>query len=57
MDKVVRISVYLANRQDFKTMNDLFGKYFPQNPPARTTLVTGFVADGIYVEVDVIALK
>ena len=47
----------MAKKDDFKTMNDLFGKYFPQNPPARTTLVAGFVADGIHVEVDVIASK
>lgn len=57
LDKVVRISVYMAKKEDFKTMNDLFGKYFTQNPPVRTTLITGFVADGIQVEVDVIALK
>ena len=57
LDKVVRISVYMARKDDFKTMNDLFGKYFPQDPPARTTLVAGFVADGIHVEVDVIASK
>lgn len=57
LDRIVRISVYMAKKEDFKTMNDLFGKYFPQNPPARTTLVTGFVANGIHVEVDVIAVK
>ena len=57
LDKVTRISVYMSRKEDFKTMNDLFAKYFPGNPPARTTLVVGFVADGISVEIDVIATK
>ena len=47
----------MSRKEDFKVMNDLFGKYFPNNPPARTTLVVGFVADGINVEIDVIAMK
>ena len=57
LDKVTRISIYMSRKEDFKVMNDLFGKYFPNNPPARTTLVVGFVADGISVEIDAIATK
>jgi 2-iminobutanoate/2-iminopropanoate deaminase len=57
LDKVTKISVYMSRKEDFKVMNELFGKYFPSNPPARTTLVVGFVAEGISVEVDVIATK
>ncbi|MGC8645220.1 MAG: RidA family protein [Thermoplasmata archaeon] len=54
---VVKVSVYLAYNGDFNRMNDHFGKYFPSNPPARTTLVTGFASEGVLVEVDVIAFK
>jgi 2-iminobutanoate/2-iminopropanoate deaminase len=57
LDKVTRTSIYMSRKEDFKVMNDLFGKYFPNNPPARTTLVVGFVADGISVEIDAIATK
>ncbi|EQB64833.1 MAG: hypothetical protein AMDU3_IPLC00004G0411 [Thermoplasmatales archaeon I-plasma] len=54
---IVKVSVYLAYNGDLNRMNDLFGRYFPINPPVRTTLVTGFAAEGILVEIDVIAVK
>ena len=54
---VVKVSIYLAYNGDLNRMNDLFGRYFPNNPPARTTLVTGFASEGILVEIDVIASK
>lgn len=52
---VVKISIFLAKREDFQTMNKLFVKYFKEDPPARTTVVTSFVENGILVEIDLIA--
>ena len=57
LENVVKFSVYLAYKGDFHKMNDLFGKYFPNNPPARTTLVTGFASEGVLIEIDVIASR
>jgi len=57
LSDVIKVSIYLAYNGDFNRMNDLFGRYFPDNPPARTTLVTGFASEGILVEIDVIASK
>jgi 2-iminobutanoate/2-iminopropanoate deaminase len=57
LENVIKFSVYLAYNGDFTRMNDVFHKYFPNNPPARTTLVTGFASSGILVEIDVIASK
>ncbi|MEM3192403.1 MAG: RidA family protein [Candidatus Parvarchaeota archaeon] len=57
IDRVIKVSVYLARSSDFEKMNELFEKYFGRDPPARTTLVTGFVVSGILVEIDVIASK
>ncbi len=51
---VVKIAIYISNKSYFKKMNDLFGEYFKESPPARTTLIAGFVADGILVEIDAI---
>ncbi len=57
LENVIKVSVYLAYNGDFNRMNGLFVKYFPNNPPARTTLVTGFVSEGVLLEIDVIASK
>lgn len=57
LESIIKLSVYLGYKGDFNRMNSLFSKYFPNNPPARTTLVTGFASEGVLVEIDVIASK
>ncbi len=57
LEKCVKVSVYLARGEDFQKMNELFGRFFPHSPPARTTLVTGFVLPEILVEIDIIATR
>jgi len=57
LDNILKVTVYLLDANFFKEMNDLFSKYFPTNPPARTTVVTRFVAPDVLVEIDVIASK
>ena len=57
LEKVDKINVYLSKASDFHMMNNLFSEYFKNDPPARTTLVAGFVNDEILVEVDVIVSR
>lgn len=54
---VLKVTVYLDDKKYFEEMNSLFKKSFNDKPPARTTLVTGFVVPGVLVEIDVIACK
>lgn len=54
---VVKVSIYLRNASDFQKMNDVYKAYFPDNPPARTTVEAGFVASDMLVEIDAIAFK
>lgn len=35
---VVRVTVYLKNIDDFEAMDLVYKKYFPEDPPARTTV-------------------
>ncbi len=55
IDNVVKATVYIADKKYFKELNEIYGKVFKSSPPARTTIVSGFVADDVLVEVDVIA--
>lgn len=50
---VVRIGVFLADLNDFAAMNEVFKEFFPENPPARTTV--GVQLPKIKVEIDCIA--
>ena len=50
---VVRLGVFLADLNDFAAMNEVFREFFPENPPARTTV--GCLLPKIKVEIDCIA--
>jgi 2-iminobutanoate/2-iminopropanoate deaminase len=50
---IVRIGVFLADLKDFAAMNEVFQEFFPENPPARTTV--GVQLPKIKVEIDCIA--
>jgi len=55
LEDVVQVRVFLKDSQDFKTMNEVYSTYFPRDPPARTTVVTRFVVEGMLVEIDALA--
>ena len=50
---VVRVGVFLADINDFAAMNEVYREFFPEDPPARTTV--GVHLPKIKVEIDCIA--
>ncbi len=54
-DDVVRTTIYLTDIENYAGMNEVYRRYFPENPPARATLLTGLVVPGLLVEIDAIA--
>ncbi len=56
MDKVLRCTVFLKNMGDFAAMNEVYGRYFKQTPPARSTVEVARLPKDVLVEIDVIAL-
>jgi 2-iminobutanoate/2-iminopropanoate deaminase len=57
MSDVVKASVFIRNPKDFEAMNEVYRRYFPANPPARTTVVTRFPNADVLVEIEVIAYR
>ena len=56
LEHVVKTGVFLADRQDFGAFNTFYREYFPApDLPARTTIESGFMVDGILVEIDCVA--
>jgi len=55
LEKVLKVSVYLKDGNDFKVMNEVYSSFFGDHKPTRTTVVTGFVRDGILIEIDCVA--
>lgn len=56
MDRVVKTTVFLKSMDDFKRMNDIYARYFPKDPPARSTVEVARLPREVRVEIDVIAL-
>jgi 2-iminobutanoate/2-iminopropanoate deaminase len=57
MADVVRCGVFLGEASDFAPMNAVYAEFFGAGKPARATVVTGFAAPGIRVEIEAIAYK
>lgn len=56
LDDVVKTLVVLTDANDFAAFNKVYAAYFPQNPPARTTLAARLMID-IKVEIEAVAHK
>ena len=56
LGKVVRSTVFLKNMGDFAAMNQVYGRYFTSEPPARSTVEVARLPKDVLVEIDVIAL-
>ena len=56
MDKVVKTTVFLADINDFAEFNAVYSEFFPQDPPARSTVQAGGLPVGALVEIEAVAL-
>lgn len=55
MEKVLKVTVYLANKDDFAGMSAVFQGKFGDEPPVRTTIAAAWVPGNSLVEMDCIA--
>ena len=52
---VVKATIFLADLGDFQAMNDVYGRYMGDEPPARATFQVGALPSGALVEIEVVA--
>jgi len=53
---VVRCTIYLADLADFAKVNEVYGRRFPKEPPARATVQVAALPRGAKVEIDAVAV-
>jgi 2-iminobutanoate/2-iminopropanoate deaminase len=56
IDRVVKTTVFLADMNEFGAMNEVYSRYFVNNPPARSTIEASRLPRNVRVEIDLIAL-
>lgn len=54
-ETVLKTSVFLRDMADFPKMNEIYAKYFPSQPPARSTVQAARLPRDVSVEIDCIA--
>lgn len=52
---VVKTTVFMTNLNDFAAMNEVYGRYFTDNFPARSTVQVAALPRGANVEIEVVA--
>lgn len=55
-EQVVKCGVFLKNMSDFAAMNEVYGRYFAEAPPARSTVEVSRLPKDVLVEIDIIAV-
>ncbi|MFC7008891.1 RidA family protein [Halalkalicoccus salilacus] len=55
MQHVMKATVFLDDIDDFDPMNEAYGEYFEDNPPARSAIEVGSLPKGAAVEIEVVA--
>lgn len=54
---VVKCSIFISDMGQFAKINEVYGKYFPENPPARETVEVACLPKNVNVEISAIAVK
>ena len=58
LDRVLRTTVFVADMDDFGTVNEIYGRHFPaESPPARATVEVARLPKDARVEIDCIAVR
>ena len=56
-ENIVKCSIFLSSMGSFLKVNEIYGKYFPANPPARETVEVSCLPKNVNVEISIIAVK
>ncbi|RLD94525.1 MAG: hypothetical protein DRI93_03840 [Aquificota bacterium] len=55
LEDVVQCTVYMTDLSEFGSMNQVYARYFPQDPPARVTVGVASLPKGAKIEISLVA--
>ncbi len=56
MASIIKTTIFLTDMNDFAQVNAIYGEYFPNRPPARSTVAVASLPLGALVEIEAVAL-
>jgi 2-iminobutanoate/2-iminopropanoate deaminase len=57
MSNIVKTTIFLKNMADFPAINEIYADFFPQEPPARSTIEASVLPKGALIEIEAIAIR
>ena len=54
---VIKSTIFLSDIKNFQAMNEVYGKYYTENPPARSAYEVANLPNGAKIEIETIAIK
>jgi 2-iminobutanoate/2-iminopropanoate deaminase len=57
LETVVKTTVFMQDMNEFSRMNAVYAEFFPESPPARSTVQVAALPKGAAVEIEAIALR
>ena len=57
LTNIVKTTIYLKNITDFAAVNEVYAGFFPEDPPARSTIEVSSLPKGVPIEIEAIAAK
>jgi 2-iminobutanoate/2-iminopropanoate deaminase len=57
LQNVVKTTIYLTKMEDFTVVNEVYSRYFTEEPPARSTVAVAGLPKGVHVEIEVLAKR
>lgn len=54
---VVKTNIFLTDLNDFNKVNEVYGRYFREQPPARSTVQVAALPKGVRIEIEMIASR
>ena len=57
LNKIVKTTIFLADMNDYTKVNEVYGSFFTENKPARSTVQVAKLPIGALIEIECIAIK
>lgn len=57
MSNIVKTTIFLKNITDFPVVNEIYAGFFPEEPPARSTIEASVLPKGALIEIEAVAIR
>jgi 2-iminobutanoate/2-iminopropanoate deaminase len=56
LDSIIKTTIFIKDMNQFSLINEVYGKYFPENPPARSCVEVAKLPKDVNIEIEAVAL-